>query len=175
MNTQKTLPDKVFRVDKKIVFKSTLPWAIIMSVGLLLLMHNFNIVTTLQNQRFWMFILTLWVVKLILDIWTILYDRIEFRGNTIITYFNGAKSGEILDFTSVKQKKTPYTNYLGFEYKEPKGVFVRYLLPYGHFNSRDLQAIMQEILRINPNIKLEDDLSKQIASGTYGSKVIDVG
>ncbi len=172
MKTQKTLPDKIFRVDKKIVFKSTLPWAIVMSICLLLLMHNFRIMTTLKNQEFWIVLLVLWVVKLMLDVWTILYDRIEFKDSTIISYFNGAKSGEILDFVSVKQKKTPYTNYLGFDYKEPKGIFVRYLIPYGHFNSKDLQAIMKEILRINPNIKVEDDLARLILEGTYRTKIL---
>jgi hypothetical protein len=81
---EKTLPDKVFRVDKKIVFRSTLPWAIVMSVALLLLMHNFRILITLRNEQFWTFIVILWSVKVALDIWTIKHDRIEFRGSTIM-------------------------------------------------------------------------------------------
>ncbi len=173
MKTQKISPDKIFRVDKKIVFKSTLPWAIVMSVFLLLFMHDFKILTTLADKQFWLFILIMWAVKLgIMDLWSILYERTEFSGSTITNRLDRATSANIMDFVSVKQKKTIYTNYLGFDYKEPKGIYVRYLLSYGHYNPETLKAIMQEILRINPNIKLEDDLSRQILEGTYKSKTL---
>lgn len=165
-------PNKVFRVDKKIVVKSTLPWAVTISVALLLLMHNFRVGVTIKNEQYWIFIAVLWVAKFILDIWTIKYDRTEFNGSLLTSYFNGRKSVDVSDFTSVKQKKTIYTNYLGFEYKEPKGIFVRFLFPYGLYSANTLKEIMQEILRINPNIRFEDDLSKQIAEGTYKSKIL---
>ena len=170
MITQKISPDKVFRVDKKIVIISSLKSISILEIVFLLLKDNFRIMITLKDEQFWIITLIAFMLIFLIDLWTILYDRIEFKGTTITSYFNSTNSGEILDFVSVKQKKTPYTNYLGFEYRQPKGIHMRYLLPYGHYNPKALQAIMQEILKINPNIKLEDDLSKQILDGTYENK-----
>ncbi len=167
------LADKIFRVDKRIVIQSTIPWAAVMSIALLLLTDNFRIMNTLKDQSFWLFILVLWVIKFLLDFWIINFNRIEFRGSIITSYFNGKDSGQILDFVSVKQKKTLYTNYLGFEYKEPKGNEARYLLPYGYYDPKTLEAIMQQILKINPHIKLDDDLSKKISVGTYRDKILE--
>lgn len=163
---------KIFKVDKKIVFKSTLPWVITMSVVLLFLMHNFRVGETIRNKGFWIFIILMWIGKFILDIWTINYEKTVFDGSNLINYFNSKKIVNALDFASVKQKKTIYTNYLGFEYKEPKGIFVRFLFPYNLYNPRDLQSIMAEILKINPAIKLEDDFSRSIAEGTYKTKLL---
>jgi len=173
MKRQKTLPDKVFKVDKKIVIKNLLPFQIFMVVAILLFLNNITqIITTITSSEFWLWMLGIFGGGFLLNLWSILYERTEFRGNTITNYFNVSTSANILDFVSVKQTKTPYTNYLGFDYREPKGVYVRYLLPYGLYNPKDLQAIMQEILKINPNIKLEDNLSRQILAGTYKTKIL---
>ena len=110
------------------------------------------------------------VLGLIIDLWAILRECVEFRGNEIVSYVDWSESANVLDFASVKEKKTIYFDSLGFEYKVPKGNKLRYLLAYKHFHPKTLQAIMQEIVRINPSIRLEDELSKQILAGTYKSK-----
>ena len=167
---------KTFRVDKKLVFKSFLPFQGFTILVLLFFLNGITKINeTIYSSEFWLWVMGIVVIGFILNLWTILYERIEIRGTIITSYFNSKTSADILDFASVKQKKTAYTNYLGFDYKEPKGIFVRYLLPYGSYNPKTLQDIMHEILRINSNIKLEDDLSQQIVNGTYKSKVIDVG
>jgi hypothetical protein len=168
-----TLPDKLFKVDPKIVITSLLPFQIFFIAAVLIFLNGIaQIPKPVTGSEFWLWTMGVLGVGLLLDLWTIIFNRIEFKGPIITSYFNAADRANILDFVSAKQKKTIYTNYLGFEYKEPKGIYVRYLLPYGYYSPKTLQAIMQEILRINPNIKLEDDLAKQIANATYKNKVL---
>jgi len=168
----KALPDKVFRIDKKIIIFNSARWFVIMEILFLLLKNDFMITATLKDEQFWIISFVVFIIIFVIDMWTIFYERTEFRNNEITNYFNKSESADILDFVSVKEKKTPYTNYLGFEYRKPKGIFVRFLLPYGHYSPKTLQEIMQEILRINSNITLEDDLSKQIVNGTYKNQIV---
>jgi hypothetical protein len=170
---QKTQIDKIFRVDRKIVFKSTLPLAIIMSVLLLLFLNDFKILITLKNKEFWLWILIVWLVKLVIfDFWTNHYERIEFKGNTITSYFNWKSSAEILNFVSVERIKSPRNDYLGFKLLKSNSIYDYYHLYYRNYSPKDLQIVMQEILRINPNIKLKDDFSRQILDGKYESEIL---
>lgn len=170
---KKTLLDKIFRVDKKIVTFNLVKWLVVMEILFLILKNDFMIIATLKDKQFWVISFIVSIILLVVVLRTIFYERVEFRGNELTSYFNTAESVNILDFVSVKENKTPYMNYLGFEYKDPKGIFVRFLLPYVHYSPKTLQEIMQEILRINPNIQLEDNLVKQIFDGTYKHRVVD--
>jgi hypothetical protein len=173
MNLQKALPDQVFRVDKKIVITRLLPFQIFMIFAALIFLNGIKLIPqTLASSEFWLWVLGIIGVGVLLDMWTILYDRIEFKDSTITSYFNSRDSAKITDFVSASLKKTIYTNYLGFEYKAPKSGYNRFLLPYGYYSPKTLRSIMQEILKINPNIKLEDEFSKQIVDGTYKNKLL---
>jgi hypothetical protein len=173
MNKPNTPPDKVFRVDKRLVIFGLLPFQVFMILALLIFLNGITqIPKTLTSLEFWWWFIGIVGVGALLDLWTILYERTEFRGPVLTNYFNSSKSVDINDIAFIRQKKTIYGNYLGLEYKEPKGIFVRFLFPYKAYSPNTLKEIIGGILTINPNIKLEDDLSKQITEGTYKSKVL---
>lgn len=164
--------DKTFRVNKKIVIRNLLPFLIFLMLAVLVFLNDFNnIPKTIISNEFWLWVLAILGLGVILSAWSILYERIEFKRDKIINYFNWKEVGEIANFDFVQKKKTIYYNSLGFELKEPKGNVRRFLLPYGHYDPKTLQSIMQEILRINPNIRLEDDFSKEVLAGTYKSRI----
>ena len=143
-----------------------------MILALLIFLNGISqIQKTIASSEFWWWVVGIIGIGLILDLWAILYERIELKDNKIISYVDWGESGEILDFISVKERKTIYFNSLGFEYNLPKGKIMRFLLPYKHYNPKTMQAIMQEILRLNPQIKLEDDLVKQMVNGTYKNRL----
>jgi hypothetical protein len=158
------IQEKIFTVDKKRVIFSILRWQVVMIVCLLLLRDNFNVIKTLKTTQFWWLTGAIVILGLLFDFWEIREGKIKFSGSKIIDYSADKKGIDLNEFSEIKKAKTIYGRCLGLEYKVPKGNKARVLLQYNYFPPETLRGILEEIKKINPQIRIDNSVSELIST-----------
>ena len=162
--------NRIYKVDKTRVVLSYFRWQVVMELFLLFLSDNFNLVKTIKDSQFWWLTIMIIFLGLFADFWEIQRGKIKFIDKKIIDFTDNNREGiDLSEFSAIKDAKTIYGRCLGLEYKIPKGITVRKLFQYNFYSNETLQEILQEIVKINPDIEL-DDMVKKMLLGTFKNK-----